>query len=216
MKIYWQSEAILKNNIEHLTKNKQYVKSELQENQVLSPAREGLTKVLQELKDVHQSIDAVMKNFRVYRMPYQRHEAIIEEMVIMAEEKKLLTNVEGVVAALQNRERKGGLGIPGTGMALFHCRHENVHELIFQIAHLDEPSLVKGMDGKDMYIKSLLLMLAPEELSVKEQEIVSLLSTSIIESNEAIMIFSSSNEEMIRTKLEAIFLDYLHTNLIRD
>ena len=111
---------------------------------------------------------------------------------------------------------KGGLGIPNTGMALFHCRHENVHELIFQISHLDEPCLVKGMDGKDMRMKSLLLMLAPEELSVKEQEIVSLISTSIIESNEAIMTFSSSNEEMIRTKLEAIFLDYLHTNLIRD
>ena len=66
-----------------------------------------------------------------------------------------------------------------------------------------------------MYIKNLLLMLAPEELSVREQEIVSLISTSLIESNEAIMIFSSSNEEMIRTKLEAIFLDYLHNNLIK-
>ena len=89
-------------------------------------------------------------------------------------------------------------------------------KLIFQIAHLDEPCLVKGMDGKDMHMKSLLLMLAPEELSVREQEIVSLISTSLIENNEAIMIFSSSNEEMIRTRLEAIFLNYLHTNLIRD
>ncbi|MGG4201595.1 hypothetical protein [Peribacillus frigoritolerans] len=64
-------------------------------------------------------------------------------------------------------------------------------------------------------MKNLLLMLAPEELSVKQQEIVSLISSSLIESNESIMIFSSSDEEMIRRRLEAIFLDYLYTNLIK-
>ena len=66
-----------------------------------------------------------------------------------------------------------------------------------------------------MSMKNLLLMLAPEELSVKQQEIVSLISSSLIESNESIMIFSSSDEEMIRRRLEAIFLDYLYTNLIK-
>lgn len=100
-------------------------------------------------------------------------------------------------------------------MGLFHTRHKNVKELIFQVAHLEEYRLVKGMDGNDVHMKNLLLMLAPEELSVKQQEIVSLISSSLIESNESIMIFSSSDEEMISRKLEAIFLDYLYTNLIK-
>jgi mannitol operon transcriptional antiterminator len=101
-------------------------------------------------------------------------------------------------------------------MGLFHCRSEHVRKLIFQISHLEKPCLVRGMDGKDMYMKSLLLILAPEDLSAREQEIVSLISTSLIENNEAIMIFSSSNEEVILERLEKIFLDYLHTNLIKE
>lgn len=88
-------------------------------------------------------------------------------------------------------------------------------ELIFQVTHLDELCMVRGMDGKDVYMKNLLLMLAPEELSAKQQEIVSLISSSLIESNESIMIFSSSDEEVIRSRMEAIFLDYLYTNLIK-
>ncbi|MBS4179074.1 BglG family transcription antiterminator [Lederbergia citrea] len=205
--------SYLKDNIENVTKNKPYQKSVQKES---TPARSNLTNVLQELKDVHGTIDAVMNNFRVYRTQLNGYEEIMEEMVRAAERDQLLTHVPDVIKALQDRERKGGLGIPNTGMALFHCRHEKVRELIFQISHLDEPCLVKGMDGNDMYMKSLLLMLAPAELSEIEQEIVSLISSSLIENNEAMMIFSSANEELIRTKLETIFLSYLHTNLLKD
>ena len=140
----------------------------------------------------------------------------IHNLTPYTEKEKLLTNGEDVLTSLKERESKGGLGIPETRMALFHCRNKHVQELIFQIAHLEHPLLVKGMDGKDMFIKNLLLMLAPEELAVREQEIVSLISTSLIENNEAIQIFSSANEEMIRERLEAVFLDYLHTNIIKE
>ncbi|MFK4996651.1 PTS sugar transporter subunit IIA [Bacillus sp. N9] len=173
--------------------------------------------MLKEIKDVQQSIESLLDHFRVYRMEEKRrYEEILEEMVKHAERDKLLTNASEIMAALKDREAKGGLGIPNTTMALYHCRHRYVQDVVFQITHLSEPSLVKGMDGKDMYMKNLLLMLAPEELSIKEQEIVSLISTSLIENHEAMMTFSSANEEAIRKRLETIFLDYLHTNLIKD
>lgn len=156
-----------------------------------------------------------MDNFRFYRLPHRKgHPEIIEEMVRVSETEELLMGADDVVRC-EGTGKKGGLGIPGTGMGLFHTRHKNVKELIFQVAHLEEYRLVKGMDGNDVHMKNLLLMLAPEELSVKQQEIVSLISSSLIESNESIMIFSSSDEEMIRRRLEAIFLDYLYTNLIK-
>ncbi|MBI0580946.1 BglG family transcription antiterminator [Neobacillus cucumis] len=207
----------LKNNIKNITEKKSYLKA-LQKS-APSSNKTGITisGILQELQDVHQSIKAVLNNFCVYRLPIlSGHEQILKEMVKLAENKGLLTNADDVISSLKEREGKGGLGIPETGMALFHCRNENVKELIFQITHLKQPIPVKGMDGNDMYMKNLLLMLAPEELSVREQEIVSLISTSLIENNEAILIFSSSNEEMIRIRLEAIFLDYLHTNIIKE
>ncbi|MDQ0221186.1 PRD domain-containing protein [Peribacillus cavernae] len=209
--------SYLRKNIENLMKNKQYSKSAQQKATTSGRAKVPLTDLLQELKDVQQSIEAVIHNFRFFKVQnLMGHEPIIENMIEMAEKEQLLTHAKAVIESLKKRERLGGLGIPNTGMALFHSRHTKVKELIFQVSYLDEPCLVKGMDGSDMYMKNLLLMLAPEELSTRQQEIVSLISTGLIESNEAIMIFSSSNEEMIRTRLEAIFLDYLHTNLIRE
>ena len=173
--------------------------------------------VLNQLKTVQKSIEVILTNFKVYKMQHvNEHEKALAEMVITAQKNKLLTSAIDVLTSLRERERKGGLGIPGTGMGLFHCRDKNIQELIFQISHLHEPLMVKGMDGKDMYMKTLLLLLAPEDLSVKEQEIVSLISTSLIENSEAIMIFSSSNEQAIRAKLEAIFLHYLQTKIIKE
>ncbi|MED1204621.1 BglG family transcription antiterminator [Heyndrickxia acidicola] len=207
----------LRKNIEALTQNKHYIKSTQKEPSAPKTAKRPITEVLQELNDTQQSMASLLTNFRVYRLHHlQSHEQTLSEMVRQAEEDKLLTNGQDVMETLKERERKGGLGIPGTSMGLFHCRSEHVKQLVFQISHLENPCLVKGMDGKNMYMKSLLLMLAPEELSAREQEIVSLVSTSLIENNEAIMIFSSSNEEMILERLESIFLEYLHTNLIKE
>jgi mannitol operon transcriptional antiterminator len=207
----------LRKNIETLTQNKHYMKSAQKDPSASKMDKRPIKEVLQDLKDTQQSIDSLLNNFRVYRLPHlQSHEQTLTEMVRLAEEDKLLTNAAEVMETLRQRERNGGLGIPGTRMGLFHGQSGHVRELIFQISHLEKPCLVKGMDGKDMYMKSLLLMLAPEDLSAREQEIVSLISTSLIENNEAIMIFSSSNEEMILERLETIFLDYLHTNLIKE
>ncbi|MGG4267235.1 BglG family transcription antiterminator [Peribacillus simplex] len=204
----------LRKNIENFTKNKRYGSHSAHS----LPKKEAgeLKEVLQELKDTQQSIESIMGNFRFYRLPHLKgHARIIEEMVRMSEKEELLMCADDVIGSLNEREKKGGLGIPGTGMGLFHTRHKNVKKLIFQVAHLEEYCLIKGMDGNEVHMKNLLLMLAPEELSVRQQEIVSLISSSLIESNESIMIFSSSDEEMIRRRLEAIFLDYLYTNLIK-
>jgi mannitol operon transcriptional antiterminator len=62
----------------------------------------------------------------------------------------------------------------------------------------------------------MLFMLAPENLSTRQQEILSLISTTLIEDKEAMMIFSSSNENIIRQKLEETFYEYLQNNLIKE
>ncbi len=208
----------LKNNIETFTENKRYAGTLTDENSLTGSApKAGIAEVLQELKVVQESIEAVLNNFRLYRMSDgSDHMVIIKSMLAKGKNEGLLRDEKTVLKSIQERERKGGLGIPGTSMALFHCREQNVHELIFQITHLEQPLLVKGMDGKPMYMKNLLLMLAPEELAVRQQEIVSLISTSLIENNEAALIFSSGNEKMVRARLEMILLDYLHTKIIKE
>ncbi|XQY91481.1 BglG family transcription antiterminator [Metabacillus sp. HB246100] len=173
--------------------------------------------LLQEIKDVYFSIESILDNFRVYRKEHTgTHLPVLTEMVEQAEKDGLLSDLHEVMYELNEREKKGGFGIPDTTMALFHCRSECIKELIFQVSHLSQPCTIKGMDGQEMEMKSLLLMLAPANMSKREQEILSIISTSLIENNMSMMIFSSSNESMIRKKLEDLFLEYLQNNLVKE
>jgi mannitol operon transcriptional antiterminator len=206
--------TFLQNNLETLTKGKRFQK--IAQGASSPPTNEqnvGLADLLQDLKIVQQSIENIIHNFRFYRIDQSTsQEQILETMLLCAEEEKLLTNPAAVLNSLREREKKGGLGIPETNIALFHARDEHVRELVFQITHLPDPCLVKGMDGNEVLMKNLLLMLAPAELTQKEQEILSLISTNIIESDEAILVFSSANEELIYKRLESIFVEYLQSN----
>jgi mannitol operon transcriptional antiterminator len=204
-------QSYLQNNVEKLTRKK-YLKPSQRSN-----GKTEVRMLLQEIKDVHSSMEAILSNFRVYRKQSAgSHLRILTEMVEEADQDELLQQPQVVMDQLLEREKKGGLGIPNTNMGLFHCRDDNVKKLIFQVAHLDEPCRIKGMDGEEMEMKSLLLMLAPEELSRREQEILSLISTSLIEDQISMMVYSSTNEAVILKKLEALFLDYLQTNLIKE
>lgn len=206
--------TFLQNNLEKLTIGERYMK--ISQGDSSPPTIEqniGLTDLLKDLKAVQQSIEAIIHNFRFFRMDQRAdQEKILEKMLLLAEEENLLTNPSAVLNSLREREKKGGLGIPETNIALFHARDEHVRGLIFQIAHLPDPCLVKGMDGNEVVMKNLLLMLAPAELNLREQEVLSLISTNIIESDEAILVFSSAKEELIYKRLESIFVEYLQSN----
>ncbi|WP_175990579.1 BglG family transcription antiterminator [Bacillus sp. Marseille-Q1617] len=204
----------LQKNIEKITRKKYMKPSPREEDNTRPTEIRGL---LKEIKDVHSSIQSILDHFRVYRMSsVESHHAVLHEMVGNAEKDDLVTNPRSVLNQLVEREKKGGLGIPNTNMGLFHCRDKNVMMLLFQIAHLDQPCIIKGMDGADLEMKSLLLMVAPENLSKREQEILSIISTSLIEDHRSMMIYSSANENMIYKKLENLFLDYLQNNLIKE
>ncbi len=176
----------------------------------------GLGQMLSDLGDVQNSIKEILRNFRFYFFAEAAdHEEVVSQMVHSAKEQGSLAESGKVITRLREREKLGGLGIPKTGLALFHCRHEAVKELIFQVTRLGRPVQLKGMDGRMMEADNLLLMLAPESLSPRQQEIVSLISTSLIENDEAMLIFSSGSEEAIKKRLEEIFLDYIQNQLIK-
>ncbi|MGY3715853.1 BglG family transcription antiterminator [Sutcliffiella cohnii] len=207
--------SYLQNNIEKVTRKKNYLNKD--QKDTFKHDRTDVKVLLQEIKDVQSSMDSILNNLRVVRKQnVGDHWDTIKEVVQDAEQEGLHTNTSSVVQHLMARERQGGLGIPNTNMALFHCRDIHIKELIFQIAHIDTPYIIKGMDGQEVQMKSLLLMLAPVHMSEREQEILSMISTSLIESDVSMMIYSSSNEALIRRKLEDLFLDYLQNNLIKE
>ncbi|MEN2467031.1 BglG family transcription antiterminator [Ornithinibacillus sp. JPR2-1] len=205
--------SYLQSNLQQFTGKKEYVKIRDKE---MRQESSSLLDVLQEMKDVQTGIEAILNNLRIYRKSSPDYTCVLKEMVIELEQESLITDADVVFQKLLDREKMGGLGIPHTNMGLFHCRDDSIQELIFQICHLDNPCVIKGMDGKEVTLKHLLLMLSPDKLSIKEQEILSLISTSLIETDTALMIYSSSNEEMIRGKLEDLFSTYLQNKWIKE
>ncbi|MDX8046842.1 PRD domain-containing protein [Gracilibacillus sp. S3-1-1] len=205
--------SFLQSNIQQLTNHTAYTSNA---NKASNQKRSSLRDVLQEMKDVQKSIEAIMDHFRLHRKQADTYQQVLQQMLAELECKQLVEEAEPILDKLAAREKMGGLGIPRTNMGLYHCRHEGIKELVFQVCHLEKPCLIKGMDGKNVEMKNLLLMLSPEKLSIKEQEILSLISTSLIEDDYAMMIYSSSNEAMIRGKLEDLFSEYLQNKWIKE
>lgn len=210
-------ENYLQKNVEKITSKKRYLDLENSDRSVTANNRPNIQNVLGEIKEVQVSMDTLLTNFKVINKRLATdHWGVLREVMEQAKKEELITDIDAAMHELKEREKKGGLGIPDTNMALFHCRDDSIQGLLFQVVHIDTPLVVRGMDGKDMKIKNLLLMLAPTLLTNREQEILSLISTSLIESERSMMIYTSSNEKVIRQKLEELFLDYLQNKLIKE
>lgn len=207
----------LDKHLEQISQKKEYLNNVQNRNEKATNKHNVLKNMLTEIKDVQLSMESILTNFKVYRKQGSSNcWDVLGEMINDAKKDGLVTDTKKVIEQLERREKQGGFGIPNTNMGLYHCREDHVLELIFQVAHLDRPSVIKGMDGQPMQVKSVLLMLAPEIMSKRKKEILSLISSSLVESDIAMMVFSSSNEMMIREKLEEVFIDYLQNNLIKE
>ncbi|MEK5441405.1 BglG family transcription antiterminator [Fredinandcohnia sp. FSL W7-1320] len=209
-------QAYLRTHVQNITKHSSYpTKQNEQQKIIKSPT--SLTALMDEVDICQDSIRAIFRNFSINKMKNESsYDLLIQKMLGYEKQRGRITNSKDVFRQLKLREAKGGLGIPQTSMALFHCRHDSVKELIFQIAHLDSPYKLVGMDGKEMEVYTILLLLAPQTLNDGELEIISMVSTTIVENKENIMIFSSANEKMIRIKLEETFLNFLQLKFGRE
>ncbi|GAA0352859.1 BglG family transcription antiterminator [Bacillus horti] len=121
-----------------------------------------------------------------------------------------IANGDAVKEAILEREKLGGLGIPDTHLALFHARHESIPTPSFSIYSLHEPLLALGMDQEEMEIKQVILLLAPLNASDQEMELLSYISTLIIEDEKSLELFHSTDFEAISSyvtnKFEQFYL----------
>lgn len=136
-------------------------------------------------------------------------EQVIRIMSDQAARLALTDHPDSVSGKLLKREKAAGLAIPDTRMALFHCRDRSIRHIAFLIGHTDHPFRLRGMDDSRVDVTEFLILLAPEPLDVILQEVISMISSSLVEDEEGILVFSSANAKMIRAKLEDIFYRFL-------
>lgn len=125
----------------------------------------------------------------------------------------LVSEPQSLEQSLLSRMELGGIGIPGTTLALFHARDGSVARPSFSVHEFDEPLELEGLDGVTMQVRRSLLMVAPLTLSPVALEAISEISAAMVEQPKEREVFEAGSEGRIVEVLEGIFGRYLHNKL---
>ncbi len=149
------------------------------------------------IQNCAEVISQLLNHLKVLPVKTIGKQEVITEACEHLERKGAVTNPKKVEQALLEREKAGGLGIPGSSIALFHTRLSVIPESSFTILTLQEPVSILGMDGEMMPVRTIILMLAPEKVKPEGLEVLSFLSSILVEDPESISILDSHEEESI-------------------
>lgn len=161
----------------------------------------NLTSRLQNMQNFSKSILYLVENFRVYKLEAKQNIAdhVLNICKILA--KNIEIDQKQVLHDLQARESIGGLGIPGTALALYHTRTTGVQQISFTNFSIEEPITIKAMDEDEIQCKQIIVMLAPQDPNQEMLEILSFISGMIIKDQKTIEIFERANEKEIYSLL---------------
>jgi mannitol operon transcriptional antiterminator len=149
----------------------------------------------------------------------ERHEArgsipeAVRRMCGSLAARGLVSNPGSLEASLLARMELGGIGIPGTTLALFHARDATVVRPAFSLHDFDEPLEIEGMDGAMMQVRRTLLMVAPLDISTVALEAISEISVAMVEQPAERETFEDGSEAQVVAVLQNIFARYLHDKL---
>jgi mannitol operon transcriptional antiterminator len=129
----------------------------------------------------------------------------LSQICNMLETKDILVNQEKVVEKLLEREKQGGLGIPNTTLGFYHGRSEYVNQSSFTICSLKTPFLIQSMENKPISIHYILLLLAPTATSKEGLEILSEMSSLLLEDETVETIVQGT-----QTSIQAYFAKRLY------
>ncbi|HWO97209.1 MAG TPA: BglG family transcription antiterminator [Bacillus sp. (in: firmicutes)] len=161
---------------------------------------------MQSIYQYSNVISLVLRGFRVLESDVSdKVDKLLDRACAFLHEQGIIRDAKLVIKALLERERLGGLGIPGTKLVLFHSRSEHVLQPSFTIHSLEKPILVKGMDQADMEANRILLLLSPEQFPSQGLEVLSFISSLIIENEQSISLFESSDERAISSYMASKF-----------
>jgi mannitol operon transcriptional antiterminator len=165
-----------------------------------------MTEMFNAVHQLSESIIRILQNFSIQRIPFSPAlSTALVEVCKQTQRMGLLTNYFEVSNKLLEREKRGGLGIPNTTMALFHCRSRFVKQPTFLIFTLEESIPIKAMNDTTITLKTVLLLLSPESVNEYELEVLSTISSAIIENEQTLRTFASGNYNAIYAELGKAF-----------
>lgn len=178
------------------------------------PNVESMTERMRKFHDYTETMATILSHFTVTEMKKEKSiSAYVNDICLILEQSGMIQDANAIAKALFAREALGGLGIPGTSLALFHTKHSAILKPSFTIYTIREPISIGAMDGSDIQLQHILLLLAPGTLHVSGMEVLSLISETIIESAESMQLFQSGDEAKIHAHLGRKFEAFLQEKI---
>jgi len=143
------------------------------------------------------TVSSILENFMIIDVEEAKNkEQLIQYVSASLENKGLINNAEQLSIDLIQREQKGGLGIPGTGIALLHTRSVAATSPSFTIFRVKKPIRILGMDNVQMQLTSALVMVSQSE---PEQEVLETLShiSSLVVQDKSTEILEYSGDGVV-------------------
>lgn len=176
--------------------------------------KEVVVENLQKVSIYSKAVSTLLKGF-IFKMGEGRESirTALQTLCMELRYMEQLSDAERVLHDLLVREELGGLGIPGTKLALFHAKSDAVLNPSFTIYKLNQPCPTTGMDQQSMEVESVLLLLAPTKAEKEVLEVLSHISASIIEDERSVARFESMDEVAIGNHLAATLNHYFNEKL---
>ncbi|MCH1627441.1 BglG family transcription antiterminator [Ferdinandcohnia quinoae] len=146
------------------------------------------------IQKLSKAIYAILKQFQLKPIiDSLLLESILELACNELSEQKLITNPLIVVDELLAREKVGGVGIPETSLGLYHTKSSSVLAPIFTIYRTDQPIIINAMDDTKIEMDTLLLMLSPHDVDDETNEVLSFISSLLIQNEESTRLFETKD-----------------------
>lgn len=153
------------------------------------------------------NINKILENFDVVNV--ETRESLADTLLVICESlpDSMVNDPVRVAEKLEKRMDVAPIGLPRTKMALFHCIDKSIQFPYFGIFDLTDTVEILDMEKKLMNLERVLLLLAPEPMDEQTQEIMGLISASIVENNFQLQMYDSGKKELIQQYLSGMFLE---------
>ena len=174
---------------------------------------DALTEKLKRVQEYSSVILSILTNFQLSVLKKQdTMKEYLEEACALLEDKELIQAQE-VAHALLEREKIGGVGIPGTTLALYHTRNKYVQKASFTVHKLESAVWIKGMDGNDIEVDTILLLLSPEPFGKAGLEVLSFISTLTIQDEQSTRLLETGNQSQVHSFLATELEQFITENI---
>ncbi|GEM04851.1 transcriptional regulator MtlR [Halolactibacillus miurensis] len=155
----------------------------------------------------------ILGTFYIGKIEVTDKKAILSRISQRLKMEQLIHDDAALTHALLEREKHGGLGIPGTSLALYHTRLASIQKPLFQLYDLRHPLTLTSMNQEEMTVTRLVMMLSPIEVSDHVLEVLSFLSTLIIRDEASSRAFEILDEQGLKRYLSQELNSFINDKL---